>query len=451
MTSKKQYFLSVLFVAFISLFCSSSCEASYLNVSRIVKVGLTKLGCPQTFTIEPSTGYIEIFDRSKNHAVYSGKAEKASLSLLKDGKMKLSIDDRKTLYFANNELLFSAVGRMPINLKIRGGSSKIQTYRGSISLAPERGGLLAVNHVDMEDYLKSVVPCEIWVRAPEAAQEAQTIAARTYAVRHINRHPNPRYQICDTVHCQVYTGIVRETPLAAKAVRKTEGQILSFSKAPANTVYHSNCGGYLISSKAAWSGSEIPYLVGHFDGTPGEDSFCSYGNRFKKSQPTGRLPKPEAGLKAKPLPWNARKLEHKNYGHRVGMCQDGAIGMALIGYSARQILAFYYPGTRLETLNYAGPQIDSEEIEPVKEPVVLASARIQPVQTAQLLPLEGPINPTQISALKRQSTPSETRKSNILNTLKEISTVRAGNTASGVRKMFWTPAEPGLSKNRGVF
>ena len=133
------------------------------------------------------------------------------------------------------------------------------------------------------------------------------------------------------------------------------------------------------------------------------------------------------------------------------MCQDGAIGMALIGYSARQILAFYYPGTRLETLNYAGPQIDSEEIEPVKEPVVLASARIQPVQTAQLLPLEGPINPTQISALKRQSTPSETRKSNILNTLKEISTVRAGNTASGVRKMFWTPSEPGLSKNRGVF
>ena len=176
---------------------------------------------------------------------------------------------------------------MPINLKIRGGSSKIQTYR-SIALAPERGGLLAVNHVDMEDYLKSVVPCEIWVGAPDTAQEAQTIAARTYAVRHIDRHSNERYQICDTVHCQVYTGIVRETPLAAKAVRKTEGQILSFAKAPANTVYHSNCGGYLISSKAAWSGSEIPYLVGHFDGTPGEDLFCSYGNRFKRvSRPAG--------------------------------------------------------------------------------------------------------------------------------------------------------------------
>ncbi len=453
MTSKKQYFLSVLFVVFISLFCYSSCEASYLSVSRIVRVGLTKLGCPQTFTIEPSTGYIEIFDRSKNHAVYSGKAVQTSLSLLKDGQMKLSIDDRKTLYFTKTELQFSAVGRMPINLKIRGGNGKFQSFRGSLALAPERGGLLAVNHVDMEDYLKSVVPCEIWVKAPDAAQEAQTIAARTYAVRHIDRHSNERYQICDTVHCQVYTGIVRETPLSAKAVRKTEGQILSFAKAPANTVYHSNCGGYLISSKAAWSGSKIPYLISHFDGSQGEESFCSYGERFKKSRPTGRLPKPDAGLKAKPLPWNARKLEHKNYGHRVGMCQDGAIGMALIGYSPRQILAFYYPGTRLETLNYAGPQIESEEA-PIEEPVVLASARVQPtqpVQTAQLLPLEGPINPTQISALKRQNTPAETRKSNILETLKEISTVRAGNTASGIRKMFWTPAEPGLSKNREVF
>lgn len=448
MTSKQLYCVSLLFAIFACVFCPSGSEASYLDVSRIVRVGLTILGRPQAFTIEPSTGFIEIFDANRNQSVYSGKASAVQLSLLKEGKTKLVIDERKTLYFSESELLFSAVGRVPVNIKIRGGNGKSFAYRGTLAITPERGGLFAVNHVDMEDYLKSVVPCEISVKAPDAAQEAQTIAARTYAVRHIDRHgKGERYQVCDTVHCQVYTGILRETTLASKAVRKTEGQILGFSQAPANTVYHSNCGGYLISSKAAWSGSEIPYLVSHFDGVSGDDPFCSYGNSFRKNKPTGRLPKPEAKLTPKPLPWNARKLDHKNFGHRVGMCQDGAIGMALIGYSARQILAFYYPGTKLETLNYAGPGIETQP-DPISKPVIVAAA---PVTKKNLLPLEGPINPTQISALVRTETPAATRKSNILNTLKEISTVKAGNTGNGVRKVFWTPADPGLSRNRGIF
>ncbi len=456
MTSKKLLYFPVLLILVTLILCSAVSEASYLDVSRNVRVGLTILGRPQAFSIEPSTGYIEIFDGSRNHSIYSGKAARIQLNLLKDGKTRLTVDERKTLYFNDKELLFSAVGRVPINLKIRGGNGKSFSYRGTLAIAPERGGLFAVNIVDMEDYLKSVVPCEISVKAPDAAQEAQTIAARTYAVRHIDRHgKDQRYQVCDTVHCQVYTGILRETQLASKAVKKTEGQILSFAKAPANTVYHSNCGGYLISSKAAWSGSEIPYLVSHFDGPPGEDPFCSYGNRYRQNKPTGKFPKPDPQLKVKPLPWNARKLVSKNYGHRVGMCQDGAIGMALAGYSARQILAFYYPGTRLESLGYAGPGIQVPP-EPDQKPIIVAATPeavtvVAPPPEKNLLPLEGPINPTQISALMRKNTPSEARKKNILTTLKEISTVRAGNTALGVRKVFWTPADPGISRNRRIF
>ena len=458
MISKKLFFKPVLFLLVAFFLCAAGSEGSYLDVARIVKVGLTTLGRPQSFTIEPSTGYIEIFDGTRKQAIYSGKATTVQLTLLKEGKTRLSIDARKTLYFNDNELLFSTVGRVPINLKIRSSNGKSHAYRGTLAIAPERGGLFCVNLVDIEDYLKSVVPCEISVKAPDAAQEAQTIAARTYAIRHIDRHGREnRYQVCDTVHCQVYTGLLRETQLSSKAVRKTEGQILSFAKAPANTVYHSNCGGYLISSKAAWSGSEIPYLVGHYDGPQGEDPFCSYGNRFRQNKPTGRYPKPDPQLKAKPLPWNARKLVGKNYGHRVGMCQDGAIGMALSGYSARQILAFYYPGTRLETLAYAGPGLEILPEPPQKPVVVAALPEAQPAATPgpsapkNLLPLEGPINPTQISALVRKNTPAETRKSNILATIKEISTVRAGNTALGVRKVFWTPGDPGLSRTRNIF
>lgn len=440
------YCFRVRFILLILLLCCAGVEGSYLDSPRIVRVGLTILGRPQIFSIEPSTGYIEMFDRSKNQSVYSGKADKVDVNLLKDGKIKVGIDNRKSLYFSAGEILFSAVGRPPVNLKVKAGGKKSYAYRGTISLAPDRGGLFAVNLVDMEDYLKSVVPCEISTRAPDSAQEAQTIAARTYAIRHLDRHgKDERHQVCDTVHCQVYVGIVREVNAASKAVRKTEGQILSYSGSPANTVYHSNCGGYLISSKAAWSGTEIPYLSAHFDGVAGEEPFCALGSRLKKNQPTGKYPKPDSSLKARILPWNARKLHHKNYGHRVGMCQDGAIGMAGIGYSARQILAFYYPGTRLETLNYANPTRNAP-VEDLPAPVVVAMKPQTP-----LLPLEGPLNPTQINALQRQNKTAPAKKTGVLDTLKEISTVKAGSTAMGVRKMFWTPAQPELSRNRRIF
>lgn len=433
-------------ILFILLLCCSSAEASYLDSPRIIRVGLTILGRPQTFSIEPSTGFIEMFDKSKNQSVYSGKAAKVDVSLLKDGKMKVDIDNRKTLYYVNNEILFSANGRAPVNLKVKAGGKKSYAYRGTIGLSPNRGGLLAVNLVDMEDYLKSVVPCEISTCAPDAAQEAQAIAARTYAIRHIGKHGNgDRYQVCDTVHCQVYAGIVKEVNIASKAIKRTDGQILSFAGAPANTVYHSNCGGYLISSKAAWSGSEIPYLSGHFDGVVGEEPFCSHGISLKKKQPTGRLPKPDFKLKPKLLPWSAKKLHHKSHGHRVGMCQDGAIGMAAIGYNSRQILAFYYSNTKIETLKYAGPNINSP-YEPSPEPVVVA---MKP--ETELIPLETPLNPTQINALTRNSQTNEPRKTGIISTLKEISTVRVGSTAKGIRKMFWTPTQPELSSNRSFF
>ncbi|NCB39482.1 MAG: SpoIID/LytB domain-containing protein [Erysipelotrichia bacterium] len=442
MTSTKMYNFFVRCLLAILLVACTGVEASYLDASRIVRVGLTKLGTPQSFTIEPSTGFIELFNKSKNQAVYSGKAATVVVSIFQGGKIKVAIDNRKSLYYESSELLFSPLGKNPLNLKIKAGGKKSFAYRGTISVIPDKGGLLAVNLVDIEDYLKSVVPSEISTRSPDAAQEAQAIAARTYAIRNLFRHGQGKYQVCDTVHCQVYPGIVKEIAAASRAVKRTEGQILSFSGSPANTVYHSNCGGYLISSKAAWSGTEIKYLSSHFDGISGQEPFCSYGIRFRKNQPTGKLPAPAKDLIAKPLPWNTRKLHHKNFGHRVGMCQDGAIGMGAIGYSARQILAFYYPGTRIETLNYAVPGI-KPHIE-TEKPLVVA---MKPAVSST--PLEGPFNPTQISTLTRNSRTNR-GKSSLLETLKSISNAKSGSAATGIRKMFWTPAQPGLSRQRNI-
>ena len=59
--------------------------------------------------------------------------------------------------------------------------------------------------------VKSVVPAEISVRAPKSAQEAQAIAARTYAIRNIDRHTKKdNYNLCDSIHCQAYLGTTKE-------------------------------------------------------------------------------------------------------------------------------------------------------------------------------------------------------------------------------------------------
>ena len=45
-------------------------------------------------------------------------------------------------------------------------------------------------------------------------------------------------------------------------------------------------------------------------------------------------------------------ISGRGYGHGVGMCQCGAQGMARAGKKARQILRFYYPGSKISTIDY---------------------------------------------------------------------------------------------------
>lgn len=428
---KKIFLCLFLALSAISVHGQNSC----LNADRNIRIGLVSQGLPSTWKIEPSTGFIEIFDQAKRQSVYSGKAAEIIISAMSGGKMKVAVDSRKSLYYFSNELVFSALGRPPINLKVRADGRKSFSYRGSMAISPQKGGLRGVNIVDIEDYLKSVVPSEIFNRAPDAALQAQTIAARTYAIRNLNRHSgSENFQLCDKVHCQVYSGLAREIKTATKAVNETSGKILIYDNKPANTVYHANCGGYTIDSQAAWKGSSVPYLIGHYDGVSGQQPFCHYGREIKKGNYKGKLPALKKITTIKKLSAQSKKSAHKCFGHRVGMCQDGAIGMGAIGYSGRQILGFYYPGTKLATMRYAIP--GSQPVVADK-PVVIAS-----LAKSAAVELITPPNPTQISALRRNH-----RTKSVKNTLQQISANIHSNSAVGLRKIFWTPKEPGISRS----
>ncbi len=346
----------VIFQAFIAT--SSFAASSFLNTPRILRIKLDLVSGSKEAEITTSNSIIDIFDKAKQSTLFSGKATKLQIEAKPEGALLFTVNEKT--FIASRTVTISSKSPRSATISLSALHRNTKKYRGKLEVRSSSNKLYWVNVVDMEDYLQSVVPSEISPIAPKAAIEAQSIAARTYAVRNINRHIGSfDCNLCDTTHCQAYEGVAKETRNSNAAVKDTEGQILLFKEDPANTVYHSNCGGYIVSSQAQWGGRQIPYLIGHFDGQfDGEKvgkSFCEYGNYFLKHRKApSSLPKKSKRLVIGVAKFEVkRKKTHDNFGHRVGMCQDGAIGMALIGYSCSNILGFYYPTTTIETLKYA--------------------------------------------------------------------------------------------------
>ena len=123
-----------------------------------------------------------------------------------------------------------------------------RTYRGALALGFHGTGARTVNHVSMEDYLRSVVPSEMPASWHAEALKAQTVAARSYAARYrANLSGKQVYDICNTASCQVYKGTMTEHAATDKAVKATTGQVLTYQKHYAWTEFSSSNGGYSVA------------------------------------------------------------------------------------------------------------------------------------------------------------------------------------------------------------
>ena len=87
-----------------------------------------------------------------------------------------------------------------------------------------------MNIIDLESYLYGVVGAELYSdnRADLAALAAQAVAARTYSISSLGKHDSEGFDLCATVHCQVYQGLGRESALIREAVDSTAGLILVY-------------------------------------------------------------------------------------------------------------------------------------------------------------------------------------------------------------------------------
>ena len=134
-------------------------------------------------------------------------------------------------------------------------------YGGSLRLQPNaHGEFTLVNQVPLETYLRGVVPYEIGANAPAQAVAAQTIIARTYALRNLRRFAVDDYQLCATVHCQVYKGLNDANSTSDRAIARTAGLVLTYEDELIDALYSSTTGGVTAGFADTWNGAERPYL-----------------------------------------------------------------------------------------------------------------------------------------------------------------------------------------------
>ena len=263
-------------------------------------------------------------------------------------------------------------------------------YRGRVFLLPNNGSVLAVNYVDLEEYLYSVVGSEMPTSWPIEALKAQAVAARTFVLYRRQGGNNPHFDVGSTTAAQVYRGLEAEAASTRTAVDGTRGQVLTYNGQFILAAFHSASGGYTENVEDVWS-SPLPYLraVQDFDaGSPvyqwvetvSQETFQArvpgIGNLVQatplRTTARGRIFEMRldgtqgsvtlsgndlrqifrlrSTLFAMAVSGNQIQITGRGFGHGVGLSQWGAHNLAQQGHSYLQILGHYYQGAQLSQL-----------------------------------------------------------------------------------------------------
>jgi len=159
-------------------------------------------------------------------------------------------------------------------------------YRGGFTFRATQGGLITINDIEIDDYLKGVLPAEMGYLRPDQyeAYLAQAIASRSYSLSKLEEKSMEMYDLRATIMDQVYRGVQGEHPDASRAVDETRGIVALFEGSPARTYYSSCCGGHTADIRVGWPW-KTPYrfLEGVRDTKDGERgrSFCQRSPHFR--------------------------------------------------------------------------------------------------------------------------------------------------------------------------
>jgi SpoIID/LytB domain protein len=277
------------------------------------------------------------------------------------------------------------------------------------------GGATTIRRVPLEDYVQGAIlsefaPASGEIGAVQRMYEVQAVISRTYAIAHTGRHASEGFDVCATTHCQLYEPDRLRTSRWAEAARQataaTAGLVLWYGGGPASALFHSDCGGRTSDAASVWGGQALPYLASVIDDGPAAPAHATWtydvdretlrralnahpptavgaslaaievlerdaAQRIRQIRLRGArtvVVRGEEFRAAMTRAFGARSvkstrfdigqrgdvftLEGRGFGHGVGLCQAGAYARVRAGTPLRDILARYYPGTRLRAARF---------------------------------------------------------------------------------------------------
>jgi stage II sporulation protein D len=324
------------------------------------------------------------------------KLDESILITAQENSMKLSMGDRiiltkKAVFIPNKYQDYFQIKPLIPELKSR-------VYEGELHIeTTKNNNLKIINYIPLNDYLEGVVESEAGVGQTFEYYKVQSIISRTYALKNWQRHEKEGFNLCDQVHCQAYLHKRNAAKnLVDSAVVTTNNKVLihqDTSYAP--TFFHANCGGEISNPEMVWNTSieglssfKDPFCTHTKQATwkktiplekwssffsktynfPIQDSAHFYWmTNFSQESRLSFFIHPIFGIPLRDIREQFRLkstffsvsliennivLSGRGFGHGVGLCQEGAMNMAKQGYRAEDILNYYFPSSRLESVSF---------------------------------------------------------------------------------------------------
>ena len=374
--------LKILIILFITVYGTVA--------SAQVKIRLYSNLSPESATFTVTEGIYEV--NACNGETLGVNIGEPVIITRYNGKLAVKTRNKKG-FVCDSVILAGKTGDDSFSLRINGNAPVRQYYSGDLECFPDLGTLVLINICDVEKYISGVVKAEGGSGKNKEYFKTQAIIARTYMYKYFDKHLSDRYNVCDNTHCQAFNGLPTDTIILRAAFETQDLVILDKDSSLIMSAFHSNCGGETSPSEDVWLASQ-PYLKSVID------PYCLSSRNAKwersmslndwiefirKSGYNGKTDDPSAfsflqktrltdyrtvsfslPLRTIRSEMNLRSayfsvvadgdsifLKGRGYGHGVGLCQEGAMVMALKGFNYRQIIDFYYFGVLITDIKNA--------------------------------------------------------------------------------------------------
>jgi stage II sporulation protein D len=296
----------------------------------------------------------------------------------------LQLRDKRNFIGNFNEIEFACTtGDGIISVKPINPSMDAIDYDDDCVFRLNENKLQLINKIDMEKYIAAVIEAEGGNHAKAEYYKAQAVLIRTFTIKNILKHAEEGFNLCDEVHCQAFKGRLTQNPEIFAAVISTEGMVLiDKDSVLIMSPFHSNCGGETSSAGLYWQ-KDLPYLESV------KDPFCVSSSNatwtvsiekeywikfidgikksdldFSRQDFSFTIPHRTKYVSINGIELNLREIREtfnlkssffsiedidneiifngKGYGHGIGMCQQGAMEMARVGYTWMDIVHFYF-------------------------------------------------------------------------------------------------------------